>query len=444
MSKKKLAVVGAFLLGGLLLFAVGLFLIGDRRMMFADTVEVYAEFAQVAGLETGAKVRVAGMDGGEVESIHIPASPSARFRVKMRVRQELRPLLRLDSVASIQNDGLVGNKFMQIEAGTEQSPAVAEKGTISSREPFDLGSMLEKMNESIDLVTNTIKDVKAGVDEALLAVSATAKDAQALIADTGSEVRAITTSGQKVAADLQAVVAGVRQGRGSLGRLVNDDEVFNKVKNIAGEAEKAMANLREATEQAKGAIADFRGDKGPIKGVTGDLQQSLASARETFADLAEASEALKRNFFFRGFFSRRGYFDLDDVTADQYRSGALESKDRRLLRVWVSSEVLFGPDANGNLQLTEDGRRRLDSAMGAFVKYPRTTPFVVEGYAGGVTADERFRTSRQQAQLVRDYLVARYPLDPANVAVMALGPEAAGSPSGDTWNGVGLAMFVQK
>jgi phospholipid/cholesterol/gamma-HCH transport system substrate-binding protein len=444
MSKKKLAVVGAFVLGGVLLFAVGLFLIGDRRMMFAETIEVYAEFAQIAGLEKGAKVRVAGMDAGEVDTIHVPNSPSARFRVKMRVRDELRPLLRLDSVASIQNDGLVGNKFMQIEAGTEQSPAVPERGTIQSREPFDLGSMLQKMNESIDLVTTTIKDVKGGVDEALLSVSTTAKDAQLLIADIGSELRAITTAGQKVTADLQTVVAGIRQGRGSLGKLVNDDALYIRVKGISDQAEKAMANLREATEDAKAAVADFRGDKGPIKGVTGDLQQSLASARETFADLAEASEALKRNFFFRGFFNRRGYFDLDDVTPEQYRAGALESKDRRVLRVWVASEVLFAPDANGALQLTDDGKLRLDSAMGAFLKYPRTTPFVVEGYADGVTMDERFRSSRRYAQLVRDYLVGRYPLDPSNVAVMPLGPGANGSPSGEKWNGVALAMFVQK
>jgi phospholipid/cholesterol/gamma-HCH transport system substrate-binding protein len=444
MSKKKLAVVGAFVLGGLLLFAVGLFLIGDRRMMFAETTEVYAEFAQIAGLEKGAKVRVAGMDAGEVETIHVPNSPSAKFRVKMRVRQELRPLLRLDSVASIQNDGLVGNKFMQIESGTEQSPAVPERGTIQSREPFDLGSMLQKMNESIDLVTTTIKDVKAGVDEALLAVSATAKDAQLLIADIGSELRAITASGQKVTSDLQTVVAGIRQGRGSIGKLVNDDALYNRVKGISEQAEKAMANLREATEDAKAAVADFRGDKGPIRGVTGDLQQSVASARETFADLAEASEALKRNFFFRGFFNRRGYFDLDDVTPEQYRAGALESKDRRVLRVWVAAEVLFAPDPNGALQLTDDGKLRLDSAMAPFLKYPRTTPFVVEGYAGGVTMDERFRDSRRHAQLVRDYLVSRYPLDPSNVAVMPLGPEAQGSPSGDKWNGVALAMFVPK
>jgi hypothetical protein len=82
--------------------------------------------------------------------------------------------------------------------------------------------------------------------------------------------------------------------------------------------------------------------------------------------------------------------------------------------------------------------------MGAFLKYPRTTPFVVEGYADGVTMDERFRSSRRYAQLVRDYLVGRYPLDPSNVAVMPLGPGANGSPSGEKWNGVALAMFVQK
>ena len=67
------------------------------------------------------------------------------------------------------------------------------------------------------------------------------------------------------------------------------------------------------------------------------------------------------------------------------------------------------------------------------MKYPRNTPFVVEGYAGGVTSDERFRDSRRQAQLVRDYLVGRYPLDPSNVAVMPLELDAPGSPAGDTW-----------
>src|SRR5207342_528334 len=117
MPNIRLAAVGAFVVGGVLLFSVGLFLIGSRRMLFSDTFQVYAEFAQIAALDKGAKVRVSGMDAGEVQAIIVPASPAGRFRVQMRVRSDLHQLIRLDSVASIQNDGLVGNKFVQIDSG---------------------------------------------------------------------------------------------------------------------------------------------------------------------------------------------------------------------------------------------------------------------------------------------------------------------------------------
>src|SRR3970040_1179963 len=188
MSKNRLPLVGAFVVGGLLLFAVGLFLIGDRRMLFTDTFELYAEFSRVSGLENGGKVRVAGMDAGEVEEIHVPTGPTGKFRLKLRVREDLHPLIRVDSVASIQNDGLVGNKFVQVEAGSEGSPEVPPKGTIQSREPFDLADMLNKMNEAIDLITATITEVKGGVDEAVSSITDTADGAQVLIADVGKDV----------------------------------------------------------------------------------------------------------------------------------------------------------------------------------------------------------------------------------------------------------------
>jgi outer membrane protein OmpA-like peptidoglycan-associated protein len=80
--------------------------------------------------------------------------------------------------------------------------------------------------------------------------------------------------------------------------------------------------------------------------------------------------------------------------------------------------------------------------MSQFIQYPRTSPFVVEGYATELTADERFLLSRWRAQLVRDYLVGKFGLDPKYVAVMPMGFEAPGSPDGDRWSGVGLALFV--
>jgi phospholipid/cholesterol/gamma-HCH transport system substrate-binding protein len=442
MNRTRVAAVGAFVLGGILLFAVGLFLIGDRRMLFEKNFEVYAEFKEIAGLQKGAIVRVAGMDAGEVETIHIPAGPTQPFRVKLRIRNDLRPLIRVDSVASIQNDGLVGNKFIQVEAGTETAEAVADGGTIRSREPFDLADVLEKMSETVETVNAMVNDVQGRVDEAFGTLTAVAKDAQALMNEFGGDARHIMTAARKVSTDLEVMAANVRAGRGTVGQLLNDDSLYRSAKSIAAESEKIMATVREASEQARAAIADFRGDGGQLKGVTADVQQTLALARDAMSDLADNTEALKRNFFFRGFFNQRGYFDLDDVSVDEYRQGALETKDRRVFRIWVKASLLFETDAKGQERLSDGGRARLDSAMSQFVRYPRTSPFVVEGYAQAATFDERFLLSRRRAQAVRDYLVGKYALDPNVVATMPMGEQADGSPEGDRWDGVALAMFI--
>ena len=442
MPANRLAAVGAFIIGGIVLFGAGLFLIGDRRMLFSDTFDVYAEFARISGLQNGAKVRVAGMDAGEVKAIQVPAGPSSRFRVRMRVRTDLRQLIRLDSVASIQNDGLVGNRFVQIEAGSEEAQVVAANGTIPSREPFDIADLLHSMGETVATINTTIRDVKAELDAALTAISVTARDAQVLIDEVGRDARAVMASTQTVTSNLNSLVAGVRQGRGTVGKLITDDALFVSVKRIAGDTEKAVATLREASEQARAAIADLRAQGGPVRGLAAGLGDTLASARDAMHDLAENTEALKRNFFFRGFFNRRGYFDLDDVSIAEYRQGALETRNRKVLRIWARDVVLFEQDANGRERLTDDGRARIDSAMAQFIQYPRTSPFVVEGYARAETANERFLLSRWRAQLVRDYVVGKFGLDSNYVAVMPMGFEAPGSPDGGEWSGVALALFV--
>jgi phospholipid/cholesterol/gamma-HCH transport system substrate-binding protein len=444
MGRERLAAVGAFVIGGLLLFAAGLFLIGDRRMLFTDTFRVYAEFKQVAALDTGAKVRVAGVDAGEVEEIRVPEGPSGRFRVRMRVRSDLRPLIRVDSIALIQNDGLVGNKFVQIQTGTEAAPAVADGGTIQSREPFDIADLMLTMSQTLATVNTMLVEVKSGVDEALGAVTATASDAQGLMKDLGGEVRTILGSADEVSRDLKVIVGNVRAGRGTVGKLVNDEALYASVRSMAADAEKAVATVRQATEDARAAIADLRGQSGPVRGLTGDAQQTLQAAREAMADLAETTEALKRNFFFRGFFNRRGYFDLDDVSVAQYRDGALASRDRRVLRIWLDAGVLFEKDASGVERLGEGGKVRLDSAMSQFLRYPHTSPLVVEGYARDATGDARYLNSRTRAQLVRDYVLGKFKLNPNYLAVMPMGAEAADSPSGRDWNGVALALFVEK
>jgi outer membrane protein OmpA-like peptidoglycan-associated protein len=296
----------------------------------------------------------------------------------------------------------------------------------------------------VKLVNDTIVMVRSEIDGAIETVTTTVKDAQALMDDIGDDVKRMTEAGSRIAADTRAVVEGVRAGRGTVGKLMTDDALYQQAKEIVSEGERVVENLRQAAEQAKEAINEVRGREGPVQGVAADLRQTIGYARDAMSDLADNAEALKRNFLLRGFFNRRGYFDLDDLSVEEYRQGALESKTRRPLRVWVDARVLFSTDPNGTEELADGGKARLDSAIAPFLKYPKSSPLVIEGYAGAGSEDGRFLRSRRRAQLVRDYLVSRFHLEASRVGLMPMGPDAPGSPAGGKWEGAAIAIFVAR
>ena len=103
---------------------------------------------------------------------------------------------------------------------------------------------------------------------------------------------------------------------------------------------------------------------------------------------------------------------------------------------------MFERDAQGIERLSDAGRARVDSAMATFVKYPKSSLLVIEGYAPGLTADERFLVSRSRAQVVKDYILGKFGWDPARTTIMAMGSEADDSPDGKRWDGVAIAAFV--
>lgn len=445
---------GAFILIGLLLFAVALFMIGERRMLFAKKFEVYAEFSRLSGLQPGAPVRVAGMMAGEVQDIQVPPGPDSKFRVRLQVREDLHPLVRTDSVATIQTEGLVGGMFVQVGAGTNQAPLAPKESTISSREPFSFADLLQQASETVKTINQTVNDLKGGIDNALTLISGTVKDADTMIKEVGVDVKRITASGTKIANDTQIIVEGLRAGRGTLGKLINDDTLYLRAQRIAEQAEEIAKNVREATvefkdlgREGKEAIATFRSEQGPIVGAAADVRQTLRLAREALENLADNTEALKRNWFFRGFFRDRGFYDLNRISTAEYRQGALETKTRKALRVWLTADELFEPAAPPGAEpvLSQAGAAKVESAMAEFLQYKPGAILIVEGYATGGSSNEQYLLSKRRAQIVRDYLVQKFELESRFVGAMPLSAEAMGrSPAGDRWEGIALTLYVEK
>jgi phospholipid/cholesterol/gamma-HCH transport system substrate-binding protein len=449
------AAVGFFVLGGLVLFGFALFLIGDRKKLFDDSFVVFAEFERLAGLQAGARVRVAGLGAGEVLSISYPQSPEARFRVEMRVVEDLHPLVRTDSVATIQTEGLVGNMMVDIGEGSSGAAKVSEGGTIESREPFEMADLMAKASEVADTISTTIDAVEEDLTSAIRKVEVVVTRADGLLQNAGDDVVQITRAGREVAKDVESLVADVQAGRGTVGKLMKDEalhrrigEIATRVESVAGHAEVTFQNVREASEEAKSAIRDIRDEDGAGPGILSDLSQTLAAANEAASDLAENTESMKRSFLFRGVFLDRGFFDLDSITPDEYLKGAIRG-NHDVRRFPIAEENLVELDAKGEEVLSERGIAEIKTAMSEVLRYSPRSPLVVEGYSESGSLDERYLDARRRAFLVREYIVRKYFRDPNYTGFIALGAlsprDVADDQDEDAWNAaVVLALYVDE
>ncbi len=139
-------------------------------------------------------------------------------------------------------------------------------------------------------------------------------------------------------------------------------------------------------------------------------------------------EAMKRNFLLRGFFNRRGYFDLDSISPPSIATGVLENGKRKAMRIWLSNAVLFeaGPDGTESAHRGRPGADRL--RHGHLPRYLPANPLVVEGYA---TARQRRRPVPHRPHaggIVREYVMDRYELMPQHTGFIALGSDAHRKP----------------
>src|SRR2546428_2923272 len=125
-------------------------MIGDRQMAFAKKFTIYAEFARITGLQPGAIVRVSGAKAGTVKDIIPPSRPTDKFKVKLEITEDLHPLVRTDSLATIETEGLVGGAFLGISTGSEHAPPAPGNSTIAGKEPFPIAHLLQQTSEPIN------------------------------------------------------------------------------------------------------------------------------------------------------------------------------------------------------------------------------------------------------------------------------------------------------
>ena len=303
-----------------LLTAIGfLFVIGSQNSLFASTFSVRATFNQVAGLQEGAAVFYNGYPVGRVTSIRLPNAPGEPIMVVMAVDEEARQLIREDSRALIQTDGLVGSVIVSLTDGSPGRPQVADNGRIEGVDPFALSEISDRLFESVarfDSVTiglsQTLADVRTGQgtlgrflydDRLYESTVATAETFQGTVAEAQVTLRSFTARADQLVAvaenasrGVDEILRRVYQGEGTVARFLNDDDVYEA-------ALTTVAQLQESAAQLQTVAAD-------VRAITDRANQAAAWGALGAFRFAENMEALKHNFLFRSYFEDRGYYEM--------------------------------------------------------------------------------------------------------------------------------------
>jgi phospholipid/cholesterol/gamma-HCH transport system substrate-binding protein len=218
----RVARLGAFIFVTLAVLAAGVFLIGSKEYLFRSTYELKAQFDNVAGLSNGADVQVGGVHSGTVLSIELPHQPGEKITVVMELDKSTHEIIKQDSVASIETEGVLGNQYVAISFGSAGQAEVKDGETIQSMPPLIMSDLLKKTSGILDTSQQAINN-------ATLAT-----------------------------AHLNSVSAKIDSGQGTIGALVNDKQLYDNV-------QQSTATLQATMVQAQIGVTDFQENMEALK-----------------------------------------------------------------------------------------------------------------------------------------------------------------------------------
>jgi phospholipid/cholesterol/gamma-HCH transport system substrate-binding protein len=188
------SLLGVAVLTLLGLGTLGLFAVGSQHWPGNNSFTIQVGFPNVRGVEVGTRVRVQGIDAGEVEALQVPATPGTPVVLRLRLDGKVRQLVRTDAVAQILNEGMIGGKVVELAPGSPEAAAVEPGALIASRPTVEL----------TDLV-----------------------------------------------AQVDGLVQAVRRGEGSMGKLVKDDRLYEGLVDTLHQGRLALESIQQDADALK-------------------------------------------------------------------------------------------------------------------------------------------------------------------------------------------------
>src|SRR6185436_8388805 len=250
---------------------------------FKPGYKVYADFKSVQELKKGDLVKMAGVEIGRVDSINLA---NEKVRVTMKIKKSDAGL-RTDSKATIKFTGLLGQNFVAVDFGSATAPRAVEGAILSTAEQPDLSAIMSKLD-------NVAGDIQG------LTKSFTPDNLAPLFGPITDFMKQNSTNLTAILENTRMVTEQVSNGKGTVGRLLYDDTLYNTALSAVVGLQAGTTELKSTVLEAKGMMTNANAIISEInagRGTLGKLARDEALYREmtlAMTNIREITEKINK------------------------------------------------------------------------------------------------------------------------------------------------------
>ncbi|MCI0330167.1 MAG: MlaD family protein [candidate division Zixibacteria bacterium] len=271
---------GGLKLGIVALIAIGLLLwaslMGGGSSVLRPKNTVRTWFPALAGLVVGSPVWINGVEVGQVSDIALDRLVAeGKIIVSMGINRKYWNLLRQDSKARLGTVGLLGDKYVEIIAGTSASPELKSGDFILGERPVDLAStlsstpeLLKNANELLARLSSIAEQIDAGrgsigklfrddrfyvesrdaiarIKELSGNLNETQKKVGDRLVSLAANLDSLASAMNSTTAKMDSFFTRVEKGEGSLGLLAKDEKLYSEAHQTLNELKRLLADIQK-------------------------------------------------------------------------------------------------------------------------------------------------------------------------------------------------------
>ncbi len=313
--------VGIFVFLGLVILIITVFTLGSQKKTFKKAFTINAVFNDVGGLLDGGNIWFSGVKVGTVKKISF--YKNSEVLVTMSIEKDAQSHIHKDAKAKIGSDGLIGNKIVIIYGGEASTPQVEKDGFLKVEKALSTEDMLVTLqanNKNLLEITNDFKSISKKIDSGKGTLGTLLNDPTIAnkLRSTVNSLQNTIANFQTVSVNSKSVLSNIEDFSGKLNKpgnsindLITDTIVFSNIKATVSQLQNAANSVTEFTANLK-TVSDKLNQTNNTVGVLLNDSSAATSLKNTLKNLETGSrkldedlEALQHNFLLKGYFKKK-------------------------------------------------------------------------------------------------------------------------------------------